>query len=502
MSLPHDRLNIMHILSDHDTQWIAHAFATLILQSGLFGVQNDENILEGDDMITLSKHQRDAIQGLFQMLAQGSRIPPIGLFEIHDEKVVDVNEELGGGFYQPVMTEHCKLVQMLRFRDVHGNEVSGETRCRAHQCHMADLHHYNQDGSRREFSSLCYTGMHNEAVFIEDRGQIRAVFLLGQMRLADAGEEQEARQMHTNAMNEAVASQQEKHAILAAMENQDVPHMTRADLDALKRALRQIGTMLFAISNEHDLLQYYAQISNTLLSNRLRDLAGVLPNVSANHPQPLPLKVTQSIEELKSSIASLEQLLNMMKELTEDYHFQSTPLEAVFRRCIELFKPSARHRFIEISRPRYFSPVNSATEIELSFPHFVCAIESLLDNAVKYSYDGYRDRRNYIRTKVMHDDEADRCVISINNLGLQITPEEQQQQKIFRTYYRGEAVERVADSKPGKGLGLAIAQEIISVHGGSIQVSSDLVETARAFGGDRPAYSTTFTLSIPYHHRK
>lgn len=325
----HDQL-----LPETDLLWIVYAFATMSLQSSIFGVQNDENALEGIDMISISLRQRAAIQGLFRLLSAGTQIPPVGLFEVRQHEVVET-EEFSGGFYQPVLTEHCRRVQRLRFRDpATGNIITGEERCRNYQCYMANLKHPVKADGSNEFSGHCYTGMHNEAVFIKDRNEVRAVFLMGQMRLVGENMADALRQ-HNIAMNQSVgASQAEKNAIRRAMTADDVPTLTHDELEALKNSLHQLGTMLIAITSEHDLLQYYAQISHSLLSKRLRDLSKSLEAIAmvAKHYQKLleghaermpgdatPEALLKAVEASQNALNPLKSLLTMMDGLTEDY---------------------------------------------------------------------------------------------------------------------------------------------------------------------------------------
>lgn len=99
------------------------------------------------------------------------------------------------------------------------------------------------------------------------------------------------------------------------------------------------------------------------------------------------------------------------------------------------------------------------------------ALRQLLDNAIKYS-----PPTATIEVLARGNGAVE---ISIRNSGATIPDREQA--RIFERFYRGEHARQV----PGTGMGLAIVQEIVRAHGGTLRVSSS------ADAG------TTFTLSLP-----
>lgn len=109
---------------------------------------------------------------------------------------------------------------------------------------------------------------------------------------------------------------------------------------------------------------------------------------------------------------------------------------------------------VEIEIPRDLPPVSVDRDLILIvFAH-------LLDNAVKYSAAG-----TPIRVSVSLDDSS--IVVSVCDGGPGI--EQQDRERIFERFYRGEATKYQV---LGTGMGLAIAREIIKLHGGSIWVEN------------------------------
>lgn len=103
------------------------------------------------------------------------------------------------------------------------------------------------------------------------------------------------------------------------------------------------------------------------------------------------------------------------------------------------------------------------------------AVQNLLSNAIKYGKDG---KHVYVELECLEQEVQ----IRVTNYGL-VIPEESIKH-LFDKFYR---VERSRNVKTGgTGLGLNVAQEIVHLHGGRIQVTSG-------------ASGTCFTIALPLH---
>jgi len=99
--------------------------------------------------------------------------------------------------------------------------------------------------------------------------------------------------------------------------------------------------------------------------------------------------------------------------------------------------------------------------------------DNVLRNAVSYSAPG-------AAVKLTAAQEGSFAVTRISNVGLEIP--EKELSNIFRKFYRLDAAR--SSRTGGAGLGLAIAREIVELHGGTISAESTGLQT-------------TFTVSIP-----
>ncbi len=98
----------------------------------------------------------------------------------------------------------------------------------------------------------------------------------------------------------------------------------------------------------------------------------------------------------------------------------------------------------------------------------------LVDNAVKYTPEGGSV------TVRLTEPAAGKVVFEVQDTGIGIAPEDQE--RIFDRFYRVDKAR--SREMGGNGLGLAIAQEIVNLHGGTIKVAST------------PGQGTTFTVTL------
>ncbi|MCH5268397.1 MAG: HAMP domain-containing histidine kinase [Lachnospiraceae bacterium] len=115
----------------------------------------------------------------------------------------------------------------------------------------------------------------------------------------------------------------------------------------------------------------------------------------------------------------------------------------------------------------------SVLEMEVDGELIARAVQNLLSNAIKYGKDG---KHVYVDIERLSGEVQ----IRVTNFGL-VIPEDSIEH-LFDKFYRVESSRSTATG--GAGLGLNIAQEIIKLHGGKIQVSSGI-------------QGTCFTIALP-----
>ena len=103
------------------------------------------------------------------------------------------------------------------------------------------------------------------------------------------------------------------------------------------------------------------------------------------------------------------------------------------------------------------------------------ALQNLLDNAYKF---GRED--GWIRAALSRDAEGAVIIVADNGIGIA----QDQLDQIFKRFYQ---IEENRGTQTGLGLGLSMVEQIVRLHGGTIEVKSKL------------GAGTTFTVRLPEH---
>ena len=102
------------------------------------------------------------------------------------------------------------------------------------------------------------------------------------------------------------------------------------------------------------------------------------------------------------------------------------------------------------------------------------AFYNLLTNAVKYSPSS-------TEVRVFAQRDGDRVRIAVKDQGIGM--DQKEVRKIFQKFYRTKKAEE--SGEVGTGIGLSIVEQIVTQHGGSIEVTSS------------PGHGSCFTLVLP-----
>lgn len=152
-------------------------------------------------------------------------------------------------------------------------------------------------------------------------------------------------------------------------------------------------------------------------------------------------------------------------------HRSKIDLVQLVEQMVEEFYPLFQEEELECTTKYNISSLEMNMDGEL----IARAVQNLLSNAIKYGKDG---KHVYVELECLEQEVQ----IRVTNYGL-VIPEESIKH-LFDKFYR---VERSRNVKTGgTGLGLNIAQEIVHLHGGRIQVTSG-------------ASGTCFTIALPLH---
>jgi two-component system phosphate regulon sensor histidine kinase PhoR len=171
--------------------------------------------------------------------------------------------------------------------------------------------------------------------------------------------------------------------------------------------------------------------------------------------------------------AIIDDLLSLSR-LEEDSEqralsFEMTPLKPVLSEAVDLSKPAAQEKQIQIDLD-----CDETLEARINPALLEQAVTNLINNAIKYS-----DEKSRIGVTAGQTD--DQIHIAVRDQGCGIA--EKYHERIFQRFY---VVDKSRSRKlGGTGLGLAIVKHIAQVHNGTVTVES------------QPEHGSTFTLHLP-----
>jgi signal transduction histidine kinase len=180
-------------------------------------------------------------------------------------------------------------------------------------------------------------------------------------------------------------------------------------------------------------------------------------------------QLASNLEELAKLTALSEGLLRLARLENADFEKETVELKEVTEQAIARVEDRAINKNIRIVS-RLKSVTVSGDEASL-----VEALVTVLDNAIKYS-----PPKTEVVVKILKIDSE--AKITVKDQGVGISKEDLPH--IFERFYRADTA-RSKNEIEGYGLGLSIAKNVINLHHGSIEATS------------QPDSGTTITIKLP-----
>jgi len=165
------------------------------------------------------------------------------------------------------------------------------------------------------------------------------------------------------------------------------------------------------------------------------------------------------------------------------YDLQTNNLGNLISECASRFQRTAMRRKIQILVD---DSVTRLPDTVFDYDRMEQVVMNLLDNGIKYSFD----REPLV---IRATDHKGTVTFSVTDRGLGIPM--QARETIFRGYQR--VVEDKRRFKPGTGVGLMIAKQIVDRHEGQIQVESTPFLDDPKRLADLEGFETTFIVALP-----
>jgi len=240
-----------------------------------------------------------------------------------------------------------------------------------------------------------------------------------------------------------------------------------------KLVLEQSRTLVASDSQKDEIIR--------IVSHDIRSPLTGIVNLSALFKED---SVANNPEQVKEYGAIIQQSARTILSLVNDIldlsrlesgkillHKEKTNLKALLDRLTETFLPNVLTKGIKLVQD-YDSLANVTLEVDQT--KLLQALSNLLANAIKFTEKGGEVR---IKGKAFDD----RVEMRIEDTGIGI--EKDQLPKIFEKFSSHQR--SGTGGEKGTGLGLSIAKELITIHGGTIQVESEVGK------------GTTFIITLP-----
>jgi signal transduction histidine kinase len=255
----------------------------------------------------------------------------------------------------------------------------------------------------------------------------------------------------------------------------NTPHMLLIALDITQRK-RAEEEVVKALERERELSQLKSNFVS-MVSHEFRTPLGIIQS-SAELLRDFHGKMAagEREDQLKSITRNTRRMAGMMEEVLVlsrldagklDFQPAALDLNGYCRRVVdEVLSATNRRCVIELSL-NSVPPEAQADERLLGH-----IFTNLLSNAVKYS-----EPAATVHFAVERDHHDAVCVIRDRGIGIS----EDDQKQLFKAFHRGDNV----GTRPGTGLGLLLVKRCAELHGGKVQLSSNI------------GNGTTVTLRLP-----
>jgi heavy metal sensor kinase len=244
-----------------------------------------------------------------------------------------------------------------------------------------------------------------------------------------------------------------------------------------------IGRLAAAIDRMLDRLQFAFDREKRFTADVSHELRTPLSTIKGRIG--VTLGRTRNVEEYTAALREIEGEIDRLIRLANGLLFIARlEQETLETKAVDISE------LLEILVEQLRGPIEEegktiATDIESPLvvagngDYLISLFLNLLDNAMKYTPTGGKIHLSAGRS-------GDRIRVAIGNTGEGISPESVAH--LFDRFYRVENAR--SRQTGGAGLGLAIVQEIVRLHGGSIAVAS------------QPSQETVFTVSLPLQRDK
>ena len=269
---------------------------------------------------------------------------------------------------------------------------------------------------------------------------------------------------HRETMHEHERRVDEVCALNAALEQKVVErtHELATALEGLEAANRMLSDANRALTEASQAKSAFLANVSHELRTPLNSVIGFSELLSDTNFGELSVRQREFLSDIRDSGEHLLALINDILDLSKieagklEIHREDTDVAELVQDSMTMLRPQAGKKKLRVEAR---CELSVAAYVDLRLVRQV--LVNLLSNAVKFTpEDG--------RIEVAAYFEEDDLVLRVTDTGIGIAEEDQE--KIFQEFYQADA--SYARRYQGTGLGLALVRRMMSVHGGSVTVTS------------------------------
>ena len=256
-----------------------------------------------------------------------------------------------------------------------------------------------------------------------------------------------------------------------------LPEYPVREIDELARDLNRMAVQLDRLENLR--LDFVANVSHEL-KTPVTTIVGFVETLlegAKDSPDELDHFLEIISRQAGRLAAIIDDLLTLSRlesaPLAEILDLSEQNLEEILESCYQICRARADEKNVSLT---YECPASIHIYADRSL--LTQAVVNLVDNAIKYSFSN-------TRVVIRGSDSSAGVQIAVTDNGPGIG--ERHLARLFERFYR---VDKARSRKlGGTGLGLAIVKHIVSVHGGQVDVETDIGK------------GSTFSILLPHHQR-
>lgn len=231
--------------------------------------------------------------------------------------------------------------------------------------------------------------------------------------------------------------------------------------------------LMQALSKEQELSKFKTNLYSIASHEFKTPLAIIQANIEM-------LKIKQSPKLLSSGLATMEEEVDRLNDMIMDMlelkrltmgsrNFNTTEVDvkALISELFDVYRNEEKNYNLEL-----VVEGNDPYEIQADYSLMRYVFTNLIGNSIKFS-------KNLVQVKVILNYQDSALEILVEDQGIGVP--EDDQTKIFQSFYRGSNVSNIS----GTGVGLSIVSEFVNLHKGKIKLQSEV------------GHGSTFIITLP-----